>query len=1123
MSVRQRRSYFAFVVVVGVFVSMLAVAGVNHVTEERASAGLSAKHTICHRTSATTNPYRRITVSINAIYNGSSGGFKSAKHPIHNDYPYMDDDIDGDGLLNDEAAYSGLLAAASDVDGDTISNATDNDFNGVGTITRDGSNNITSIRVRPTDNVFRSGWSYPANEKKWGDIIPPYQNNWDSLNYGADGQSIFSGATAGCARMSTLQYIQGEAAENRTLFQIVTDLEEQGASEDLALRQALGGSFLTWYNNTPGATISTFQNAVTAANPSATTLAAGSVLTTSAQLRASVSPRGVNSTYYFQLATSSAGVASANRDNSGMKVNGANGTTSNSTSSVTVTLDKTGLTNGTTYYYRIIGVSTLTDPDSANDTVESVAEGAIESFVMGSVSATTLPESNVGNTTATLNGNVSPNLTATTLYFQYGTSNSLPTPAVGDPSLVNANMNVGGSPGSSSSSASTVLVDMPVTGLTAATTYYYRIVVLHSGSQFVIGELEEFTTTGGPTVATGSAASVTTSSATLQGSVTPNSTNVNIFFQWASTVGGVSTATESNNGMNVGGTSGTSSNAAGQVSVDLPITGLSPGTTYYFRIVARNAANNSLVYQGGVATFTTVAVPTVATGNASSVTASAATLEGTVTPNSINVNIFFQWANSAGGVANATESNTGMNVGGTSGTSSNAAGQVNVDLPITGLSANVTYHFRIVARDAANNNLVYQGAIATFTTPAAQNNNQVVVTAPTTTVAKSGPPAKTSGGGNGGPPATDPRTNDDEPIENNVNVQVGPNLPGGGGGGGGSIRIAPTGNDPGLELLDANIEDPEYELEITRSGTDYNKPQTWVDDGFGDECWKIEPGGSSYVLPTPPVPPSGKAGAVYSAVKVKAGSLTSDDPNFQVNTLFLDPAPGSMVWPDSNKDGAYNPGGRTGDKEISHVILCVKFGGVSSPSTTRAPSTTAAPGATTTTRAPSTTVAPGVTTTTRAPSTTPAPGATTTTRAPSTTGAPATTAAPGASTTSAPGTTAAPGATTAPPAIPTTSVPDTTGEIQVDIRRRMNIPSTSTSVADGPRNRRITLTVTNGFKQSRLVLDVDLNRFVLSGGNVPLPQLPKTGSDSDQPIQMALAAVAFGAFLVVVRRRLRKI
>jgi len=111
----------------------------------------------------------------------------------------------------------------------------------------------------------------------------------------------------------------------------------------------------------------------------------------------------------------------------------------------------------------------------------------------------------------------------------------------------------------------------------------------------------------------------------------------------------------------------------------------------------------------------------------------------------------------------------------------------------------------------------------------------------------------------------------------------------------------------------------------------------------------------------------------------------------------------------------------------------------------------------------------------------------------------------------------------APPAIPTTSVPDTTGEIQVDIRRRQGLPTTTSSVADSPRNRRITLTVSNGFKQSRLILDVDLNRFVLSGGNVPLPQLPKTGSGSDQPLQLAFAVIGFGAFLFGVRRRLRKI
>ncbi|MEN9801735.1 MAG: hypothetical protein RLZ37_860, partial [Actinomycetota bacterium] len=607
MSAVEKRRWNALVVVVGLLIGLLAMGGVARWSESPAQAALSAKHTICHRTASTTNPYRRITVSINAIYNGNSGNFKTAKHPIHNDYPFMSADLDGDGLLHDETAYSNLLAAASDVDGDTIANSADNDFQGVGTIVKDGSGNITSIRVKPTDNVFRSGWTYPSNQKKWGDIIPPYQNNWDELNYAADGQAIFSGNTAGCARMTTLQFIQNEAAENRTLGQIAADLDDQGASEDLALRQSLGGSFVTWVNQNQNATIQTFQTAVAAANPAVDTLEAANVLTTSAQLRATLSPRGISSTYYFQLATSSAGVASASRENTGMKINGVNATTSSSTSDVAATLDKTGLINGTTYYYRVIGVSTITDPDSANDTVESVTEGDIVSFTMGAVSATTQPESNVGNTSATLNGTVSPNSAAVDIFFQYGTTANLPTPAVGSPSLVNTGMTVGGTSGSSSNSANPVAVAMPVTGLTQATTYYYRIVGLHTTNQFVVGELEQFTTTGGPTVATGTASGVTSSAATLEGTVTPNSINVNIYFQWSNTAGGVTTSAEVNTGMNVGGTAGTSSSSATQVAIDLPVSGLTANTTYYFRIVARNAANNTLVYEGSIATFNTPA------------------------------------------------------------------------------------------------------------------------------------------------------------------------------------------------------------------------------------------------------------------------------------------------------------------------------------------------------------------------------------------------------------------------------------------------------------------------------------------------------------------------------------
>ncbi|NBU55928.1 MAG: LPXTG cell wall anchor domain-containing protein [Acidimicrobiia bacterium] len=63
--------------------------------------------------------------------------------------------------------------------------------------------------------------------------------------------------------------------------------------------------------------------------------------------------------------------------------------------------------------------------------------------------------------------------------------------------------------------------------------------------------------------------------------------------------------------------------------------------------------------------------------------------------------------------------------------------------------------------------------------------------------------------------------------------------------------------------------------------------------------------------------------------------------------------------------------------------------------------------------------------------------------------------------------------------------------------------------------------MTNGFKQSKLEIVVDLDRFIMTDGNVPLPQLPKTGDGTNRPLQLAVAALAMGAALVLVRRRLR--
>lgn len=104
--------------------------------------------------------------------------------------------------------------------------------------------------------------------------------------------------------------------------------------------------------------------------------------------------------------------------------------------------------------------------------------------------------------------------------------------------------------------------------------------------------------------------------------------------------------------------------------------------------------------------------------------------------------------------------------------------------------------------------------------------------------------------------------------------------------------------------------------------SDANHPDYW-----GDNCEKIVDGGNltSYVLTQD-----------YELVVVKAGSKNVDP---YTNTLFADASAGETVWADTNGNSTFDPGGKGGDKTISHIIVCGP-GETQSPSPS--PSTTSA-------------------------------------------------------------------------------------------------------------------------------------------------------------------------------------
>jgi hypothetical protein len=184
----------------------------------------------------------------------------------------------------------------------------------------------------------------------------------------------------------------------------------------------------------------------------------------------------------------------------------------------------------------------------------------------GSVDETT-------NSSTTLTGTVSPDGAETTYYFEYGTS-----PNYGE---VTASTEAG-------SGSSNLAATASLSNLTPGATYHYRLVATNSyGTDY--GQDATFTTNAAPTATTGSATTVSPTSESLAGSVTPNGSDTSYYFEW-----GTSAAFGNKTPVTDVGADDSASSASAT------ITGLKPGTTYDFALVATSALGTST---GSTATF----------------------------------------------------------------------------------------------------------------------------------------------------------------------------------------------------------------------------------------------------------------------------------------------------------------------------------------------------------------------------------------------------------------------------------------------------------------------------------------------------------------------------------------
>lgn len=187
-----------------------------------------------------------------------------------------------------------------------------------------------------------------------------------------------------------------------------------------------------------------------------------------------------------------------------------------------------------------------------------------------------------------------------------------------------------------------------------------------------------------PSVVTGDTSGVTLGSAVLHGTINPNGSATTYYFQWGITNGYGSASAVRPAGKGIK-----------PVSVQATAGGLTPGTTYHYRLVASNHSGTSV---GADRTFRSAGHPPaqVTTGPVTALNASGATLTGSINPNGQSTTWYFQWGN----LNSLSQQTAPQSLKASNGTQG-------VSWPLQGLlNPGTLYQYRLVA--------VHQGSATTY-------------------------------------------------------------------------------------------------------------------------------------------------------------------------------------------------------------------------------------------------------------------------------------------------------------------------------------------------------------------------------------------------------------------------
>ncbi len=202
-----------------------------------------------------------------------------------------------------------------------------------------------------------------------------------------------------------------------------------------------------------------------------------------------------------------------------------------------------------------------------------------------------------------------------------------------------------------------------------------------------------------PSATTAAATGVSSTQATLNALVNPNGAETTYQFEYGTTTGYGAKVPAAAKAIGLG---------TSDVEVNESLIGLTPDTTYHFRISATSGSGTT---KGEDRTFTTTTVPVVTAEPASELSANEATLNALINPKGAATTYQFEYGPTTAYGSKAPATPQGIGSG---------SSPVPVSTTVSGLTENATYHFRVVAINSVGTTSGQDVAFTTLTLPDAE-------------------------------------------------------------------------------------------------------------------------------------------------------------------------------------------------------------------------------------------------------------------------------------------------------------------------------------------------------------------------------------------------------------------